>query len=384
MYVVKYTKPKMAIPELEDLMNDVVCKRRSRRIESTIVKKCNDLSNESLPFFDPAKWMRDANTLLSAINNFIKNQDLNGYYHVISIPKNNGKTRTIHDPNKSMRVVHDLMMDWLSPYMYYHTSAFAYIKKRNIYDCIQRHQGNESKWFLHIDLKDFFGQTNYDFAMRQIFSIYPFCSLSQEDQKVVKSILKIAFLNNRLPQGTTISPALTNLIMLPIDHKIYGDMHKKGMVYTRYADDIIISSPYDFDYEKIIRRIKTIFDQFGAPYQINDEKTRYGSSSGKNWNLGLMLNKDNQITVGYRAKKLMKAKLTAYYLDQQNNVNQSAHENQKMFGQLAFYKMIEPHTMNYIDRKLSSKFNVKSKKHIKSANRSRQCFVFQDIDLPFL
>ena len=64
MYVVKYTKPKMAIPEMEDLMNDVVYKRRSRRIESTIVKKCNDLPNESLPFFDPAKWMRDANTLL--------------------------------------------------------------------------------------------------------------------------------------------------------------------------------------------------------------------------------------------------------------------------------------------------------------------------------
>lgn len=359
MYVVTYTRPHIPPPDIENFMEDQPCRHRSRRLNSTIVKRYSDPLKTVLPVFDEENWMLDAYSFLRFANRIQqKYEDLNNCYREIPIPKKNGKKRIIHDPNRELRILHANMKKWLSPYLYFHTSAFAYIKNRNIYDCIRRHQGNGSKWFLHVDLKDFFGQTSYHFAMEQIFKIYPFCSLSAQNADAVKSLLKYAFLDDGLPQGTTISPALTNLIMLPIDHKIYGDLHKKGMVYTRYADDIIVSSPYAFDFEKVIDRIKTIFDQFGAPYQINNEKTRYGSSSGRNWNLGLMLNKDGQITVGYRTKKMLKARLTEYYLNEKNHVRQDLHQKQQLFGQMAFYKMIEPQTIDYIERKLSSKFDI--------------------------
>jgi hypothetical protein len=53
---------------------------------------------------------------------------------------------------------------------------------------------------------------------------------------------------------------------------------------------------------------------------IKAKKTRYGSIAGSNWNLGLMLNKDNNITVGYEKKKTLNAMLNNFLRDFKNNL----------------------------------------------------------------
>ena len=104
--------------------------------------------------------------------------------------------------------------------------------------------------------------------------------------------------------------------------------------------------------------------EFDAPYQINEKKTRYGSSAGRNWNLGLMLNKDGNITVGYRNKKVLKARLTEYYLKNTTGIGVSKTEEAKLFGLISYYKMIEPATIEHIENKLKKKFHFKKNKPI--------------------
>ena len=52
--------------------------------------------------------------------------------------------------------------------------------------------------------------------------------------------------------------------------------------------------------------------RFHAPFELNTSKTRYGSAAGANWNFGIMLNKDNQMTIGRKKKKQLESMLTAY------------------------------------------------------------------------
>ena len=66
---------------------------------------------------------------------------------------------------------------------------------------------------------------------------------------------------------------------------------KQKYIYTRYADDIIISARNKFDYRIILKALNKLFKD--TPLSINKEKTRFGSNAGRNWNLGVMCNKDN-------------------------------------------------------------------------------------------
>jgi retron-type reverse transcriptase len=46
----------------------------------------------------------------------------------------------------------------------------------------------------------------------------------------------------RLPQGAPTSPAITNLLCRRLDRRVAGWAKKHGFIYTRYADDLTVSS----------------------------------------------------------------------------------------------------------------------------------------------
>jgi len=72
------------------------------------------------------------------------------------------------------------------------------------------------------------------------------------------------------------------------------------MVYTRYADDLLISGRQGFSADEAQNVVGEVLAYFHAPFAVKPEKTRYGSRSGSNWNLGVVLNKDKEITIGWR------------------------------------------------------------------------------------
>ena len=192
-------------------------------------------------------------------------------------------------------------------------------KGRDVITAMKEHQKNNSRWFLKLDLKDFFGSCSVDFIVGQLEKIYPFAVYPSTIPRVIANF---ATLNGGLPQGTPLSPMLTNLIMVEIDYKINrliydltqeAGLFKQSYVYTRYADDIIISAKNNFKYDIIIEAIDNLLED--TPLTINREKVRYGSSSGRNWNLGIMYNKDNELTIGYREKQKLKVTIYNYIHD---------------------------------------------------------------------
>lgn len=242
----------------------------------------------------------------------------------------------------------------------YHTAAFAYIKNRNTLDAIKRHQANESKWFEKTDFSDFFGSTTPGFVLDMMSIIFPFSEIMKDAQgkQALEKALDLCFLNGGLPQGTPISPMLTNLMMIPIDHYLYNTLRKRQFVYTRFADDIQISSKYDFDPRKMVEEIDSVLAKFKAPFKIKPAKTRYGSSSGRNWNLGLMLNKDNHITVGYQAKKRFKAMCSNYIQDRKHGIKWDHQDVLTLNGLKSYYIMVEKDYIYHLLSQLNKKYSV--------------------------
>lgn len=299
--------------------------------------------------------------------------DRNECYHTFHIPKKSGGLRRIDAPKPelmdALRRLKTIFEEQF--HALYHSSAFAYIKQRSTIKAVRRHQQNESRWFGKYDLHNFFGSTTLDFVMQQLEMIFPFSEIIKIDtgREELRKALDLAFLNGALPQGTPISPLITNLIMIPVDYKLSNTLRnfeKQRFVYTRYADDFIVSSKHSFDFKRIEDEIKSVLAQFTAPFTINSQKTRYGSSAGRNWNLGVMLNKDNQITVGHKKKRQLQSMLHNYVLSRQNGSAWSRQDVQVMYGYYNYYRMVEKNAIDGIVKHMSSKMGVNILKMIKN------------------
>ena len=150
-------------------------------------------------------------------------------------------------------------------------------------------------------------------------------------------------------------------MMIPVDFKLskaFRDYDKQQFVYTRYADDFIISSKYDFDVHKVEKLVVDTLKSFGAPFSINASKTRYGSSAGRNWNLGVMLNKDNEITVGYKKKRQFQSMMYNYINDKRNGVEWPREDIMAMQGLHSYYRMVEPEAIDAIVLHTNEKLGV--------------------------
>ena len=322
----------------------------------------------------------DVDKLIAKLERFnwetkeLRDKPRHDLYYEFHIPKKSGGLRKIDAPEPELKdaLYHLKTIFEEDFFALYHTSAYAYIRKRSILDCLKKHQQNESRWFCKLDLSNFFGSTTLEFVMNMLSTIFPFSEVVRHPagKQALSDALSLAFLDGGLPQGTPFSPIITNIMMIPIDFTIanalrdYKWVNKKGeevqqrFVYTRYADDFQVSSKYDFEYKVIEKLIVDTLSSFDAPFKLNESKTRYGSSAGRNWNLGLMLNGNNEITVGHQKKRQFQAMLSSYVMDKKNGRDWDKSDIQTMDGYRNYYHMVEPDTIDKIIEHLSKKFDV--------------------------
>lgn len=295
----------------------------------------------------------------------LREADRKTLYDFFSIPKRHGGFRKISAPKpelmNALRLLKTIFEQDFGTL--YHTSAFAYVRGRSPLDAVKRHQANESRWFGKFDLHDFFGSTTLDFVMKMFSMVFPFSEVVKfpAGKAALETALDLAFLDGGLPQGTPISPLITNVMMIPVDYKLSNalrNFHDNKLVYTRYADDFLVSSRTTFSVSEVQHLIMDTLHDFGATFTLNTSKTRYGSSSGSNWNLGVMLNKDNQITVGYKRKRQFQSMLYNYITDGRNGRPWSQEDIRSLDGLRSYYRMVEADNIDAIIDHINEKMHT--------------------------
>jgi len=374
-YITIFTKPQDYQISFDDLLNGVN--------ESLFNQKFENTHDTKTVFREvtPSKLKENINVgeMIAILNSFnerhadlINTTDKSVLYHSFKIPKRSGGLRPIDAPNEelmeALRELKHIFEQTL--FAKYHTSAFAYVKGRCAIDAVKRHQKNNSRWFLKLDFHNFFGSTTLDFVIKMLKMIFPFSEIlkTEAGYGVLKDALSLCFLNGGLPQGTPISPTITNLMMIPVDHAIakMAREHSPHLCYTRYADDLLLSSDINFRWSEVQNSILQTLSQFEAPFSLNTEKTRYGSSAGRNWNLGVMLNKDNQITIGHQRKKTFKAMIFSFLSDHINGQQWNVSDVQYILGLYSYYTAVEKDCIDKIIKTYDAKFNLDTLSLIKS------------------
>jgi hypothetical protein len=283
-------------------------------------------------------------------------QDMHDFYTSFQIPKHSGGMRTINAPNETTKSYMTRMLKQLQQSaIYENNAAYAYVQNRCPRDAVALHQETGHEWFIKLDLHDFFGSCNPTFTKQQLLKI-PFFAIMHEE--TLDKFIHFISLNNGLPQGSPLSPWITNQIMVEFDYHINRVAHAHNLTYTRYADDMLFSGAS----KNAVRHAEPLVkaNLANTPLHINTEKTRISSIYGQNWNLGIMLNKDHNITIGYKKKERLRATLHNFIANTQptSDVIWSYQECTELLGLIQYFHTIEPEYIEALLTKYNQKYNI--------------------------
>lgn len=158
-------------------------------------------------------------------------------YTSFQIPKKSGSFREIAAPNFVLMNLQKKIKNELEVIYPQFSAAHGFIKKKSIVTNAKQHVGKE--WVLNIDLQDFFSSITFQRVYGLLIS-KPFCF----NKSIGGLISNLLTFNGFLPQGAPTSPVISNMICLRMDRTLTKYCKKKGIDYTRYADDMTFSSKY--------------------------------------------------------------------------------------------------------------------------------------------
>jgi RNA-directed DNA polymerase len=133
--------------------------------------------------------------------------------------------------------------------------------KSNITNAKQ-HQGN--KYQFATDLQAFFPSVTPK-QINQLFLSFGY------SHHIAYWLTKLTSLEFQLPQGTSTSTAIANLVFLKTDQKLMALCEQHGVRYTRFVDDLSFSSSRDF--RKITVQLLDVVRADG--FKISYRKTAY-------------------------------------------------------------------------------------------------------------
>ena len=189
-------------------------------------------------------------------------------YRNVEISKKNGGTRILSVPNDKLKSIQSAINKVILSKFNMSKYAMGFVKGKSIYDNAIPHVN--TKTLIKIDIKDFFPSINF----YQVFKQFLFFGYGKKVSNVLARICVDA--NMKLPQGAPTSPALSNFICLKLDARISAYCEKNELIFTRYADDITISSHSKLNKNEILRiknMISTILMDEG--FIMNQQKFHY-------------------------------------------------------------------------------------------------------------
>ena len=225
-------------------------------------------------------------------------------YREFTIPKKSGGERRILAPNPGLKLLQTKINGVLQEVYRPRPAAFGFVRDRNIMMNAKHHIGN--RWVFNVDLRDFFPSINFG-RVRGLFINKPY----ELPTSVATIIAQICCHDNQLPQGAPTSPVLSNMICRRMDSDLLSLARKHSSVYTRYADDITLSSNRQIFPAALAI---TQSDGFGGTtvpgtellsivqkngFQINDDKVRLQRRTRRQTVTGLLVNEKVNVPRSY-------------------------------------------------------------------------------------
>lgn len=297
------------------------------------------------------------------------------YYEKITINKGKKKREIIKyregQDGEAVRKLHEYIVDMLMKKYTPNKASFAYHKDMGIKDCATMHIGSNS--FIKYDIKKFFNSITLKTAVNALIREF---NLTDKNSELVKQILLTCFYENTMPLGLVTSPIISDIVMKPFDEKMVNLAHENGLIYTRYADDMMFSSQNIISVEvrnDVESNIKDELANLGL--RLNEDKTQVVSYDDKHSfikYIGVAIvkgSKVNYLSIGKEYINETAKKYLVYqrkYAEINENSEDKFYAKKQLIGKIGYIKHIEgDRGINRLKRRLSKHVDLQSNPNLK-------------------
>jgi len=218
-----------------------------------------------------------------------------------------------------------------------HAAAAAYRKNRSIFHNAAVHA--KSRYLLRMDLTEFFPSiTQADLSNYVTEHVALFNDWTPLD---VDIFCRLVCRNSTLTIGAPTSPALSNAMCYEMDVLLHALCTKSGVAYSRYADDLFLSSDRPDVLRQIEADVMKLVSELKVPakLRVNTAKTRHSSKRGARRVTGVVLGSDGCPYVGRAFKRKIRALIHKF--DALDNPQRAS-----LAGMIAYATGFDPQFMN--------------------------------------
>ncbi len=265
-------------------------------------------------------------------------------YVEFQMKKRSGGFRTIAVPTSNFKPTLNYLLSTFSS-EFIHDAAWAYVPGKSVVNCARIHEG--MTWGIKVDLKNFFASVDED----KVYLALTKSGFSWEGSRLVARLttrLKLGsgdpFVRTlkrpypfrkrskrtkvravgHLPQGSPTSGYLSNLVAWDLDCSLSALAESAGMKYTRYSDDILLSSAsLEFNRKEALSLLASIRKRCNSyGFELNQKKTRILTPGSRKQYLGLLLDAPG---VRLTSEKKKAIETTMWALEKYGVTNHAAH-----------------------------------------------------------
>lgn len=238
----------------------------------------------------------------------------------VEIPKGGGKTRLLGIPTVVDRLLQQAVSQAMMPRFEkdFSVNSFGFRPNKNARQAVGKALGNIHEgynYIVDIDLKTFFDEVDHCLLLNLIYQKVK-CPTTL---RLIRKWLRVPILikgklvkrRKGVPQGSPISPLLSNILL----HELDKELTRKGAKFVRYADDFSIYTKSKTQ-AKTVEKAISVFLRDKLKLTINQEKsgirkpiqfTILGFSFASTYQKGLKGR--YQLTVGNKAWAKLKQSL---------------------------------------------------------------------------
>lgn len=187
----------------------------------------------------------------------VKSNEL--FYLTRKIEKPDGSYRLTYDAKPSLKVLHGKVCEAFLKRVKYPEYLQGSIKRRDYLTDASKHVG--SKVLISEDITNFFPSISKKVVHEMWVGVFGFSNT------VAECLAELVTFNDFVVQGAKTSSYICNLVFWNREAKLVSLFKSKGLTYTRYVDDITVSSKRivsQKEKSEIINFIYSMFRSIGA------------------------------------------------------------------------------------------------------------------------
>ncbi|WP_415015321.1 retron St85 family RNA-directed DNA polymerase [Brevundimonas sp.] len=271
-------------------------------------------------------------------------------YKVFDIPKRNGGSRTIAQPSATLKTIQRYLLASKLRAAPVHPAATAYVTGKGIIDNADAHKAN--RYILKLDFTDFFPSIKVK-DWRNYARSGTFTEILIEDSTAYERILfwgDGGFSPKCLSIGAPTSPHVSNMLMYSFDADVSQAASERGVIYTRYADDLTFSANSRAAILDTERHVTQLVRKMRSPnLSFNESKRGLYGPGERRMVTGLIITPERRVSLGRDRKRLISSMVHRASLGQLD-VLQLSH----LKGQFGFVIAVEATFLDTLRAKYGS------------------------------